>query len=118
MYGSGFFVRLVKQNPFHGIAGKRSCLLGLLLLVLFSGSKAQVIRITDQQSSSFVSASLEQLVDPTNQLTAAQVNQSTGFVQLKGNIPVFSGAVKNAWFRFTVQNSSVSPTLLLNIIQQ
>lgn len=115
MYGNGFFIRLVTQNSFPGKALKRSCLSGLLLLVLFSGSQAQVIRITDQQSSSFVSASLEQLVDPTNQLTAAQVNQSTGFVQLKGSIPVFSGAVKNAWFRFTVQNSSVSPTLLLNI---
>jgi two-component system NtrC family sensor kinase len=115
MYGNGFLVRLVKKDPFPGMAMVRFFLLGLLLLVLVSGSKAQVIRITDRQNASFISASLEQLVDTTNQLTAEQVNQSTGFVQLKGSIPVFSGAVKNVWFRFGVQNGSVSPTLLLNI---
>lgn len=87
----------------------------MLLLLLFQLAGAQEIRITDQQPSSFISASMEQLVDSTNRLTVEQVRQNTGFVQLNGRIPVFAGTIKNAWFRFTVQNQSLSPTLLLNI---
>lgn len=87
----------------------------MLLLLLFQLAGAQEIRITDQQPSSFISASMEQLVDSTNRLTVEQVRQNTGFVQLNGRIPVFAGTIQNAWFRFTVRNRSLSPTLLLNI---
>lgn len=114
MYGSGYARKWVSKIPLPAITGKRNGAL-VLLLLLFQLAGAQEIRITDQKPSSFISASMEQLVDSTNRLTVEQVRQNTGFVQLNGRIPVFAGTIKNAWFRFTVQNQSLSPTLLLNI---
>lgn len=114
MYGSGYARKWVSKIPLPAMTGKRNGAL-VLLLLLFQLAGAQEIRITDQQPSSFISASMEQLVDSTNRLTVEQVRQNTGFVQLNGRIPVFAGTIKNAWFRFTVQNQSLSPTLLLNI---
>lgn len=114
MYGSGYARKWVSKISLPAMTGKRNGAL-VLLLLLFQLAGAQEIRITDQQPSSFISASMEQLVDSTNRLTVEQVRQNTGFVQLNGRIPVFAGTIKNAWFRFTVQNQSLSPTLLLNI---
>lgn len=115
MYGSGYARNWVTKISLPAMTGKRNCGLMLLLLLLFRLAGAQEIRITDQQPSAFISASMEQLVDSSNQLTVEQVRQKTGFVQLNGRIPVFAGTIKNTWFRFSVQNSSLSPTLLLNI---
>lgn len=114
MYGSGYARKWVSKIALPTMTGKRDGAL-VLLLLLFQLAGAQEIRITDQQPSSFISASMEQLVDSTNRLTVEQARQNTGFVQLNGRIPVFAGTIKNAWFRFTVQNQSLSPTLLLNI---
>lgn len=114
MYGSGYARKWVSKISLPAMTGKRNGAL-VLLLLLFQLAGAQEIRITDRQPSSFISASMEQLVDSTNRLTVEQVRQNTGFVQLSGRIPVFAGTIKNAWFRFTVQNQSLSPTLLLNI---
>lgn len=114
MYGSGYARNWVTRISLPAITGKRNCGL-VLLLLLFNLAGAQEIRITDKQPSSFISASMEQLVDSSNQLTVEQVRQNPGFVKLNGRIPVFAGTIQNAWFRFTVRNQSLSPTLLLNI---
>lgn len=115
MYGSGYARKRVTKISLPAAAGRRKCGFLLLLVFLFTVAGAQEIRITDQQPSSFISASMEQLVDSSNRLTVEQVRQKTGFVKLNGHIPVFIGTIKNAWFRFSVRNNSQSPTLLLNI---
>jgi two-component system NtrC family sensor kinase len=86
----------------------------LLLFCFVSRTAAQEICITDSSRSSFISASLEQLVDSSNRLSPEQVARSSGFIPLKGRIPVLTGTVNNAWYRFTVRNQSHS-ALFLNI---
>jgi two-component system NtrC family sensor kinase len=91
----------------------------LLLLLLFAipgaASFAQKALITNNTPFYTISADMDELVDKTGMLTAEQALVNKNFVNTRGRIPIYTNDVKNVWFRFSVQNSSTSARLFLNI---
>ncbi len=87
----------------------------VLFLLVNNTAIAQVVNITNETPSYLLSKGMEEFVDIKGETPVEEVLRDNRFIKTNGNIPIFSNKVKSVWFRFSVQNSSSSPVLYLNI---
>ncbi|MDB5211982.1 MAG: hypothetical protein JWQ30_2809 [Sediminibacterium sp.] len=90
-------------------------LLFVFLCMFCHNAFTQSAVITNEQPAYTVSANMEELVDSSGTLTAAQVMRTGKFVNTNGRIPIYPNNITSVWFRFSVQNRSSSTKLFLNI---
>jgi signal transduction histidine kinase len=94
---------------------KNGLLVFLFFITLCNTAFSQEIKITDGKPSAILSASMEQFVDTVGITTPEEVLQRNNFIKYSDGIPIFPNNIKSVWFRFKVQDQSVSSRLFLNI---
>ncbi len=94
----------------------KTMFLFFVLFTCFHPLQAQVVKVTNDTSSFILSEYMQELVDSSGNLSAAQVMQQDKFSKTNGAIPLFPNQVKSVWFRFTVAHQATnSAQLFLNI---
>ena len=93
----------------------RKCSFVAFLIHFSFIGNAQILHITEEKPTAILSNYMEQWIDPTHMATVDEVLTSVPFTRSNGSIPVFPNDVTDVWFRFTVNNQSLSQNLFLNI---
>ncbi len=119
MFCKNIFTTFFTFNSVTTVIDKRYVKSFLLLIFIFfvhnTHAFSQVAVLSDKNQSIIFSTVMEEWVDSVGVSLPAQVIKNNKFVKTNGAIPIYPNHIKSTWYKFTVNNTTSSSPLFLDI---